>query len=213
MKVGRKLDKMKLVVVSPDDGLELAFQLMVSNRIRHLLVVDKKHLVGILSDRDLKAALILSRTGDKGPDVFFIPPGVMVREVMTRDPITISPDTDVEEAARIMYHNKIGGLPVLERGRLLGIITESDILSIFIEIMGVIESSSRVDVEMDDAPDSMDRAAEVIRTAGGRIISVAMSSPRPKGRRTYYFRLSSCDTIPIEASLKKAGFRVVAAMS
>jgi acetoin utilization protein AcuB len=176
-------------------------------------VVQKDRIVGILSDRDLKSTLILSRGSQSGRDVFFIPPGVSVGEVMTRDPVVIDVETDIEEAARVMYRQKIGALPVVDRGRLAGIITESDILGIFIEIMGVIESSSRIDVEMDDAPDRMDRAAEVIRGASGRIISVAMSPPTPDHRRTYYFRLSSCDTAPIVASLEQAGFSVKGALN
>ncbi len=206
MKVGRRL-KGNLVTASPDDKLELAFQLMVANGVRHLPVVDEEKLVGILSDRDLKGALILSRNGTSKRDVYFIPPGVSVGEVMTADPVTITPETDVEEAARIMYHRKIGALPVVDEERLVGIITEADILGIFIELMGVIESSSRIDVETDDSPDSLNRAAEVIRQSHGRIISVAMSAPAGH-QRTYYFRLSSCDTGPIALSLKKAGFRV-----
>ncbi len=213
MKVGRRLKK-TIVTVGPEDSLELAFQLMVANGIRHLPVVRRGRLVGILSDRDLKGALILSRTAEVGGrDVFFIPPGVKVAEVMTADPVVITPETDIEEAARIMYRDKIGSLPVLDGHRLAGIITESDILAIFIEIMGVIESSSRIDVEMDDAPESLTRAAEVIRRHHGRIISVAMSSPTGKRKRTYYFRLGSCDTTPIAESLKKAGFRIKSVMN
>lgn len=212
MKVGLRL-KQKLITVSPGDGLELAFQLMMANGIRHLPVVEKNKVVGIISDRDLQGSLILSRKEEAGRDVFFIPPGVKVAEVMTSDPIVITPHTDVEEAARLMYHHRISSLPVVEDGRPVGIITDSDILGIFIEIMGVIESSSRIDVEMDDTPDSLNHAAEIIKKCNGKIISVAMSPPGDDHRRTYYFRLASCDTAPIVKSLMEAGYKIKSAMS
>ncbi len=211
MKVGRNLSG-KLVTVPPEEGIEVAFQLMVSNRIRHLPVVEDDRLVGILSDRDLKSALIHSRKSEAGRDFFFIPPGVAVSEVMTKDPFSVSPDSDVEEAARLMYRKKIGSLPVVENGRVVGIITESDILAIFIEIMGVIESSSRVDVEMEDKPENLEKAAEIIRESCGKIISIAMS-PVTGDLRTYYFRLEMCDTSPVVEALKKAGFKVKSALS
>jgi acetoin utilization protein AcuB len=210
MKVGRRL-KGNLVTISPDENLEVAFQLMVTNKIRHLPVVEEDRLVGILSERDLKSALIHSRNDRPSHDFFVIPPGVPVSQVMTQDPIQITPDTDVEEAARVMYRQKIGSLPVVEKGRVVGIITESDILAIFIEIMGVIESSSRVDVEMDEDPDSLNRAADIIRRKEGRIISIAMAAPDDERRRTYYFRLASCDTSPIVEALREEGFEVKSA--
>jgi len=210
MKVGRRL-KGNLVTVSPQDNLEIAFQLMVTNKIRHLPVVEEDRLVGIISDRDLKSALIHAHNGLPVHDFFMIPPKVPVSQVMTRDPIHITPDTDIEEAARMMYKQKIGSLPVVEDGSVVGIITESDILAIFIEIMGVIESSSRVDVAMDEDPESLSRATDVIRRGQGRIISIAMSAPNDEHSRTYYFRLASCDTSPIVEALREAGFEVKSA--
>ncbi len=210
MKVGRRLVKRDLVTVAPGDSLELAFQRMVSNRIRHLPVIDRERVVGILSDRDLKTALIQTRQSDSGRGVYFIPPGVTVAEIMTADPISIAPTDDIEEAARLMHRHRIGALPVVEEGMLVGILTEADILAIFIEIMGVIESSSRIDVEMDEAADTLNEAAEIIRKRGARVISIAMSAPSADKRRTYYFRLSSCDTVPIVTALEQSGFRVTA---
>jgi acetoin utilization protein AcuB len=213
VKVGRRFADRKVFTVVPADTLETAFQLMVSHRIRHLPVVEGDEVVGMLSDRDLKSALVRTRGQQSSRGAFLIPPGITVGDLMSHEPMLISPMTDVEEAARLMYRHKIGALPVVEGGRLVGIVTETDILGIFIEIMGVIESSSRIDVEMDDDPALLDRAAEIIRKSRGKIISVAMSPPSPDHSRTYYFRLSSCDTSPIVRSLEGAGFHVLSAMN
>jgi acetoin utilization protein AcuB len=213
MKVGRRLVKRDLVTVAPGDSLELAFQLMVSNRIRHLPVTERGRVKGILSDRDLKSALIQTRQSDPGRDVYYIPPGVTVSEIMTADPICITPADDIEEAARLMHRHRIGALPVVEEGLLVGILTESDILAIFIEIMGVIESSSRIDVEMDESADTLNVAAEIIRKQGARVISIAMSAPTADKRRVYYFRLSSTDTAPIVTALEQSGFKVTSSIT
>jgi acetoin utilization protein AcuB len=131
-----------------------------------------------------------------------------VTEAMAHLVEVTTPDADIAAIAERMLAKHLRSVPVVEEGLLVGILTESDILSIFIEIMGVIESSSRIDVEMDESADTLNVAAEIIRKRGGRVISIAMSAPTTDKRRVYYFRLSSIDTAPIVTALEASGFKV-----
>jgi acetoin utilization protein AcuB len=133
---------------------------------------------------------------------------VSLTDLMISDPITVHPEDDVERAAQIIYEHKIGGIPVVEAGRLVGIITESDILRTFIDMMGILSSSSRIDVAVGRQPNALKQALQILDEHGGDVINVAMTVEQGK-RRTYHFRLSACDTRPLEKALKQAGFTVL----
>jgi acetoin utilization protein AcuB len=133
---------------------------------------------------------------------------------MITDPITVTADTEVDEAAKIIYYNKIGGLPVVDdEDRLIGIITVTDILAAFIELMGVLKSSSRIDVVLGDDPEAFERVSAFIRSRGGEIISVGISGHRLRKRRVYFFRLKKCNVKNISKTLEKAGYQVVSSVA
>lgn len=210
MKVSRRMQK-KIITIQKDETVERAQTLMAVNGIRHLPVLNGTRLVGILSDRDIRGILIPQRftSSYKGNgNSFYLPGDVKVQEAMSADPLTVEPGSDIEEAARLLVTNKIGCLPVVDREKVVGIITETDILWVFSEIMGVLESSSRVDVTLGDSPKALEKATEIIRRNEGRIISVGILPNSVDDRKIYSFRLKSCDTAPIVAGLKKAGFGV-----
>jgi acetoin utilization protein AcuB len=124
----------KLVTVAPNDSIEVAVRLLRQSGIRHLLVMNKEKLVGIISDRDIKRALDPQRTKKRllgvGALYFLIEP-ILVREIMTSNPITISPEALVQEAAQIMVDQRFGALPVTKGGTTVGIVTETDVLRYF----------------------------------------------------------------------------------
>jgi CBS domain-containing membrane protein len=116
-----------------NDELGLADDIMKLGRIRHLPVVDEGRLVGIMSQRDLFKASLASAMGfgEKAKRAFM--KTVTVKEVMVDEVITISPETSIEEAAKVILEKKIGCLPVTEEGNLVGLITETDILRHYVE--------------------------------------------------------------------------------
>jgi acetoin utilization protein AcuB len=126
------------VTVTLQDNLAMAHEKMITGQFRHLPVVYDGHLVGILTDRDLRHYVgIEART--------------RVGTAMTEDPLTISPMSTVEEAARLLLLRQIGGLPVVEEGKLVGIITTSDVLQAFLDLMGAaVEGSVRLDLVRTD---------------------------------------------------------------
>lgn len=130
----RGLMTRELVWVDPDDTVEVAVQQLRRRGIRHLLVIQKEELVGIVSDRDIKRALDPEQTKKKLLGVgglFFLLQPILVRELMTRDPVTIGPDLSAQDAAAIMVAERFGALPVVEGGEVVGIITETDLLRYF----------------------------------------------------------------------------------
>jgi acetoin utilization protein AcuB len=130
----REIMTRRVVTVSPDTRLAESRRLLDEHRIRHLPVVVDGRLAGIVSDRDLRSA------GANGRPT-------AVGEIMTPDPITVGPDTRVEEAARLMLDRRLGGLPVVDDGELIGIVTSDDLLR---ALLGVIETATleRISVEL-----------------------------------------------------------------
>ena len=189
------------ITVDETASIQDAIETMKVNSIRHLPVVARgQALKGFLTLADLKAGLLPSMIGD-----------ITLEDLMIREPIVMGPNDDVEIAAQLIYKHKIGGMPVVENGRLVGIITETDILRAFIDMMGILTSSSRLDVVIGEKPGNFQRATQIIENGGGDIINVGMTA-RKQGKRTYYFRLSACRTGRIRKALEKEGFAVTANM-
>ncbi|MDH3878348.1 MAG: CBS domain-containing protein [Desulfobacterales bacterium] len=189
------------ITIGPNASVAEAIELMKANSIRHLPVVTSgKRMAGFLTLADLKQGLIPSMLGD-----------VSLDDLMIKNPITVSPDDDIEFAAQLIYNHKIGGMPVVKAGRLVGIVTATDMLRTFIDMMGILSTTSRIDVVLKEQPAAFKKAMQIINDNGGDIISVSMT-PRQKGKRVYYFRLSACKTNVIKKALEKERFKVLAAM-
>ncbi len=189
------------ITITANASISEAIELMKINSIRHLPVVSKgKKLEGFLTLVDLKQGLIPSMLGD-----------LTLRDLMIKEPITVDPDDDIEFAAQLIYKNKIGGMPVVKDDQLVGIITATDILRTFIDMMGILSSTSRIDVVIGDQSGSLKKALQIINDTGGDIINVGMTAPQT-GKRIYYFRLAACKTAGIKKALQKQGYEVSAAM-
>jgi acetoin utilization protein AcuB len=189
------------ISITANASISEAIELMKINSIRHLPVVSQgRKLEGFLTLVDLKQGLIPSMLGD-----------LTLQDLMIPEPITVDPDDDIEFAAQLIYKNKIGGMPVVTGDQLVGIITATDILRTFIDMMGILSSTSRIDVVIGDQSGSLKTALQIINDAGGDIINVGMTSQQT-GKRMYYFRLAACKTAGIEKALQKQGYEVLAAM-
>ena len=185
------------ITVRPHETARHAYQLMRDNRFRHLPVVEDGRLVGILSDRDLRPVLLS--------------PGLArarVRELMSEDLTTVGPDASIEEAASLLVVKKIGCLPVVAQGQLVGIVTETDLLAVLVELLGLLTQSTRLDVGVAGGPDAYERIVEIIRVHEGRILSVG-AVPGSEGKTVFSVRLEPCDTRPIVEALRTAGFEVL----
>lgn len=189
------------ITITANASISEAIDLMKVNSIRHLPVVSQgRKLEGFLTLVDLKQGLIPSMLGD-----------LTLQDLMIKEPITVSPDDDIEFAAQLIYKNKIGGMPVVKGDQLAGIITATDILRTFIDMMGILSSTSRIDVVIGGQSGSLKMALQIINDSGGDIINVGMTSQQT-GKRLYYFRLAACKTAGIKKALEKQGYEVLAAM-
>jgi acetoin utilization protein AcuB len=185
------------VTITPDKRVGQALKLMQKHNIRHLPVVQEGRMVGWITSRDLREVLLASMLEK-----------ITVNDVMVTEPVKVGPDTGVEEAARLIHDHKIGGMPVMEGERLVGVITMLDLISAFLTMLGLLRTSSRLDVLLPDKPEALNQVSRLIQEAGGKIINVALG-PAQQGKQAYYFRLNKCDLTPIVAALKKAGHKVV----
>lgn len=179
--------------------LQDASALMKEYGIRHLPVVDEDTMVGFITESDLRHFSFPSMVED-----------IPVHQVMVLNPITINPNASIETAARLIHDYKIGGLPVLDKKKLVGIITLSDILAAFIEVMGLLKKSTRIDVIV-NKKGGVEDVSRIIKANKGEIVSVAQESHSSR-RKVHYFRLEKCDVDPIVAALEKNGHKVVSVM-
>jgi acetoin utilization protein AcuB len=131
-------DKMSSEVrtIAPDQSLRTARERMHKYGVRRLPVVEHGKLVGIVTDRDVRQAWASPATSLPVHESLYLLEHVTVAEVMTWKTVTVTPDTPLVEAARLLHDHKIGGLPVVEGGAVVGMITETDLLVAFIEMCG-----------------------------------------------------------------------------
>jgi acetoin utilization protein AcuB len=125
-----------LTIVRPATRLSAAMRLMGARRIRHLLVAeDTRRLVGIVTARDLRQAMFAPAAQEQLESLRELLDGMTVGEVMIRAVVTVAPDASIRDAARLMHERRVGALPVVERGRLVGILTETDVLAAFHDLL------------------------------------------------------------------------------
>jgi acetoin utilization protein AcuB len=203
----REVMQTKLVTVTPKTTLPEALKLTNQRHIRHLLVVDNGELEGILSDRDLKQAMASSATSLEAHELSYLLDRLTVDEIMTRTVITIGPTFPMEEAARLMVQEKIGALPVTERGALIGIVTETDVLDLFVKAMGASTPSSRLEVFLGEEAAALGDIVTTIEGAGTRISSVVVLTSRA-GLREAVVRVGTIDPGPAVAALESRGYVV-----
>jgi len=209
MRVADKMTR-EVITVKENDSLRTAITRLRENRIRQIPVVEGKRVIGIVTDRDLRRASMLETLApEMCPEKHVLEhllDTTPVKDIMTREVITVAPDDIVEDAAKILHDNKIGGLPVVENNELVGIITISDILEAFIEVMGLGEPSSRLELVLDDVPGALAEVTKIIKEFKVNIIS-AVTAPGPeKGKRLVIMRLNTIYPNPILEALWESGF-------
>lgn len=161
------------VTVTPETTVPEALRLMSQRKVRRFPVIDGSgHLVGIVSDKDLLQASPSPATSLAVWEIPELLSKIRIEHVMARKVITVSADTPLEEAARIMADNKIGGLPVMEGDTLVGIITETDLFKSLLELLGGRRSGVRVTAAIGDAKGTLAKVSSAIMAAGGDIVGL-----------------------------------------
>jgi acetoin utilization protein AcuB len=161
------------ITVTPDLSISEAMEWMKREQVRRFPVLNKAgKLIGIVTDDDLVHATPSSATSLSMWEVSYLLSKVTVEEVMTKEVVTIEEDCPLEEAARIMADKKIGGMPVMRDGKVVGIITESDLFKVFLELFGAREKGVRLTLLAPYYKGSLAEISTAITKKGGMILAM-----------------------------------------
>jgi len=182
--------------IAPDEYLANALDKMQKGGFRRLPVVKEGKLVGILTDRDLREhANLLKQT--------------RASAAMSKDLLTVTPRATLEQAAKLMLSDKISGLPVTDAGQLVGIITTSDILEAFLDVMGALEEgSSRIDFVLDEKHD-LALASRTIAEQGGEVLGIGTHKEKWEESRVCYLHLRAAEPERFADALRSKGYTVL----
>ncbi len=195
------------ITVSPEDSVGHALQLMKEHSIRRLPVLSKEKLVGIVTRHDLLRASPSSATSLSIWEINYLYPKVKIGEVMSKEIITISPDSVLEKAALTMRENSLSALPVVEKGRLVAIITESDIFKALIDIFAFDHPGVRLTLAVEDEVGVLHNITEIISSLGINIITLA--ARRVDGKKVdIMLRLQNNDVSAVSKLLAEKGYQV-----
>ncbi len=172
MLVGERMTH-PVIPVHPETSVPEALTLMRREKIRRLPVVDHGRLVGIVTDRDLLHASASSATTLSVWELNYLLSKLTVEKVMCTDVLTVAEDTPIEEAARIMADNKIGGLPVMRGDHVVGMITETNLFRVLLEMTGAREQGLRATVLVPDRAGQLALLTHAVAELGGNIIALS----------------------------------------
>lgn len=196
MLVGYRMTK-EPITVEPDDLLSRAVHKMKAGGFRRLPVVRDGKLIGIISDRDLR-----EHRGHLEH--------IKINGVMSEKLFTVSPETTLEEAAQIMLEQQIGGLPVVHDGRLIGIITASDVMRAFLDVMGASKGgSTRIDFVLEGEEHGLTEASRIVARERGEVLGVGTYRDKLGNNPICYLRLISGNADKIAEALRAGGFDVL----
>jgi acetoin utilization protein AcuB len=203
MFVGERMSH-PVITLTPDTPVHDALAMFKKERIRRAPVVKDGKLVGIVTESDLLNASPSPVTSLSVWEMNYLISKVTIKQVMSKKLTTVDVTTPIEEAARIMADKKIGGLPVMRSGKMVGIITETDLFKIFLELMGARTKALRVTAEIDDKPGALAKVTKAISDAGGNFISFGQFSGDDPSSKVLTFKVAGMKKDEITKVLAKS---------
>ena len=179
-----------VITADVNDSMNKVMDLMKEHEIGMVPVMKKGKLVGIVTDRDLKRSSASDATTLEIHELLFLISKIKLKDIMTKDPITVPFDFTVEEAAEVLMKNRISGAPVVDQhGKVVGTITKGDMFRVLISLTGVGKRGIQFAFQVEDLPGTIKDVADIIRHYGGRMVSILSSYERvPEGYRNVYIR-------------------------
>ncbi len=202
MFVGERMSH-PVISVTPDVPIHDVLVMFKKEHIRRAPVMKDGKLVGIVSQRDLLNASPSPVTSLSVWEMNYLISKVTVKQVMSKKVKTIDINTPIEEAARIMADSKIGGMPVVRSGQVVGMITETDLFKIFLELMGARTKGIRVTAEIDDTPGTLAKVTKAIADVGGDFISFGQFSGSDTNSKVLTFKVHGLKKDAVEKALTK----------
>lgn len=188
MLVGERMTH-PVISLPPEMPIVDALNLFKENSIRRAPIIKEGKLVGIVSDKDLLNASPSPVTSLSVWEINYLLSKILIRDVMTKKVITVTEDTPIESAAVIMADNKIGGLPVIREDNVVGIITETDLFKVFIELMGAREPGVRVTAVIPEKRGQLAKLTQAIAIDGGNFIAFGQFSGSDHTTRLLTFKV------------------------
>ena len=188
MLVGERMSR-PVISVSPDAPIHDVLAMFKKEHIRRAPVIKEGKLVGIISQGDLLNASPSPVTTLSVWEMNYLLSKVTVKRVMSKKVTTVDIDTPIEEAARIMADSKIGGMPVMNNGKVVGMITETDLFKVFLELMGARDKGIRVTASIDDKPGELAKVTKAIAEAGGNFVSFGFFSGQDASTKVLTFKV------------------------
>jgi len=202
MLVGERMSH-PVITVHPELQIHDALKLMKTEHIRRLPVVDKKgNLVGMVSETDLLHASPSDATSLSIWEMNYLISKVTVGKLMTREVTTITEDTPIEDAARIMADNKIEGVPVVHNNNIVGIITETDLFKVFLELLGAREPGIRLAALISVIPGKLAQITKAIFDKGGNIIALGTFLGQSSNNREITLKVNGIDIKDLEKAIE-----------
>jgi acetoin utilization protein AcuB len=197
------------ITVQEDVPVNEALELMHNENVRRLPVVNRRgQLVGIVSEQDLLKVSPSPATSLSIYEIPYLLSKIKLRDVMTRDVITVSEDTPLEEAARIMADNKVGGLPVVRDDKLVGIITETDMFKLFLELFGARQSGSRMSLLVPEEKGVLAEITGRIAELGGNIVALGTMMGEDPSNRELILRVTDLSEEQLAEAMEELGIEV-----
>jgi acetoin utilization protein AcuB len=192
-----------VITVSPETPINDVLAMFRKEHIRRAPVIKNGKLVGIVSQTDLLNASPSPVTSLSVWEMNYLLSKVTVSRVMSKKVRTVDAGTPIEEAARVMADNKIGGLPVMSAGKLVGIITETDLFKVFLEMMGARQKATRITATIPDKRGTLAKLTKAVAGAGGNIISLGMFTGPDSDTKVVTFKVIGMKKDSIRAALGK----------
>ena len=193
--------------LTPTHTINDALKLLKEKRIRHIPIVNsEKEIVGVVTDRDLKEATPSSLISSQNVEIYDLP----LEKIMTKNPITGHPLDFVEETASIFYDNRIGCLPIVSKGKLVGMITESDLLYKFIELTGVHQPGSQIEVRVPNRTGVLFEISKLFYEQKMNVLSVLVYPDKVDTNfKILVLRVKTMNPLKLIEAIRAEGFEVL----
>ena len=208
MLVGERMSR-PVISITRDVPIHDALALFKKEKIRRAPVLKDGKLIGIISDKDLLNASPSQATSLSVWEMNYMLSKITVKEVMTREVLTVQADTPIEEAARIMADNKIGGVPVMKADKVVGMITETDLFKIFLELMGARTKGIRVTAIAEDHPGQLAMITKAIADVGGNFISFGQFATEDGKTVIVTFKVAEMKLEDVKKTLSKVVLKFI----
>ena len=196
------------ITITQDTPIFQALEIIKKHKVRHLPVLKDGRIVGLVTERGLLTVSPSPATTLSVYELNYVLAKVTVREAMVKNPVTVAPDCPIEEAGQLMWEKRIGSLLVTDGERLVGILTQTDMIEAVVRLLGLRKPGARLVIETHDRIGVLAELTQIFRDNNINIRSVATIEIEP-GKYQLLFRLNVPDVGPVAGEIERRGFQII----